>query len=64
SGDWVKGTVTKVEGNQVTITVESKGKMDFKEGDHVTLKGGKMTKEGGESKSKEGGMKSSPPAQK
>ena len=65
SGDWMKGTVTKIEGNQVTVTVESKDKMDLKEGDHVVLKGGKMMmKEGGESKSKEGGMKSSPPAQK
>lgn len=57
-----KGTVTKVEGNQVTVTVESKGKTDFKEGDQVWLKSGKMKKEG--AYEKEGGMKPSSPEKK
>lgn len=41
-----KATVTKIEGNQVTVTVDSKDKMSLKEGDKVWLKSGKMDGDG------------------
>jgi hypothetical protein len=57
-GGDVKGTVTKIEGNKVTVkdsmgmekTVEAKGPdelKDVKVGDAVAVKDGKLTKEGG-----------------
>ena len=39
TGSYVRGTITRIEGNKVTVTVESADKMTLKVGDPVSLKG-------------------------
>lgn len=58
----VKGTVTKIDGNKVTVkddkgketTVEVKEVKDIKVGDKVTIKGGVVTKDKPKKKKPEG----------
>lgn len=55
----IKGTVTKIEGNQVTITIEPEDMVDLKENDHVIVKSQKMMKHHGADYPKEGTTKPS-----